>query len=215
MKIIIKQYILISILVASAVISACVPGTEPWPDGKIPYRISGEFDQYDRSIIENAMDEWESVANIDFISPEGYDSSEVLKIKAGNEYKSFIGFSSGESFMMLRPGYLEPYIALHELGHVLGLEHEHQREDRDDNILILWENVEEGQDINFKKKISIIYNMCKYEYDYLSIMHYSDFDFSRNGEPIFELPKGMINTIIGGSEISHLDILKVRDIYGI
>ena len=33
------------------------------------------------------------------------------------------------------------YVTMHELGHVIGFYHEHQRADRDEFVEIIWDNV--------------------------------------------------------------------------
>ena len=59
---------------------------------------------------------------------------------------------------------------MHELGHALGFEHEHQRSDRDDYITIVHSNLENGKQINFEKRNSTNYT----PYDYESVMHYDE-----------------------------------------
>lgn len=34
---------------------------------------------------------------------------------------------------------------IHELGHVVGFYHEHMRSDRDDHLIIHWDNIREGK----------------------------------------------------------------------
>ena len=61
--------------------------------------------------------------------------------------------------------------AIHELGHAIGLFHEHTRLDRDNYVQILWDNVEDKYENNFK-----LYphdNSTKHiQYDFESVMHY-------------------------------------------
>jgi hypothetical protein len=63
--------------------------------------------------------------------------------------------------------------ALHEIGHALGLLHEHQRADRDDHVVINEENVRDQQllDTNFQKFVEHVSDFGL-PYDYGSIMHY-------------------------------------------
>ena len=62
---------------------------------------------------------------------------------------------------------------LHELGHAIGLYHEHNRPDRDQFIKILWGNIRGGSDSNFKINRPWLVNLWNIPYDYTSVMHYS------------------------------------------
>jgi len=61
-------------------------------------------------------------------------------------------------------------ISVHEIGHSLGMWHEHMRSDRDDYVRINWENMmpEESAKNNFMKMDTL--NLA--EYNYGSVMHY-------------------------------------------
>ena len=61
--------------------------------------------------------------------------------------------------------------AAHEIGHAVGLLHEHTRSDRDNYIQVLWKNIEDKYENNFK--FYPHHNVTKdIEYDFQSIMHY-------------------------------------------
>ena len=75
---------------------------------------------------------------------------------------------------------------MHELGHVLGFYHEHNRIDRDKYITILWENIIPGlyhlfQEINTETSYKDM------PYDYGSIMHYTLDAYSFKGKNTLEL----------------------------
>ncbi|CAK5081034.1 unnamed protein product [Meloidogyne enterolobii] len=61
---------------------------------------------------------------------------------------------------------------------LFGLEHEHQRPDRDRYIEIQWKNVEPGKEINFDK-IKLTDVDIYHTYDYHSLMHYDGTAFGR------------------------------------
>ena len=62
-------------------------------------------------------------------------------------------------------------IIAHEIGHLLGLIHEHQRSDRDLHVTVQWQNLKNGSESAYYKMSSISYNQL---YDYTSVMHYKN-----------------------------------------
>lgn len=51
---------------------------------------------------------------------------------------------------------------------------------------ILWDNINEGHEHNFNKYNHSVVTDFGTEYDYGSVMHYSEKAFSKNGEPTIE-----------------------------
>jgi hypothetical protein len=66
----------------------------------------------------------------------------------------------------------------HELGHALGLAHEHCRSDRDAYVDILWANIIDNPDI--KRQFEILSTESYNDYDFPSIMHYPSTAASRD-----------------------------------
>lgn len=59
-------------------------------------------------------------------------------------------------------------VAVHELGHVLGMSHEQKRRDRDNSIRMNWSNIQ----ASWKSQFTVGDGYTKGKYDYASIMHY-------------------------------------------
>ncbi|GFW83250.1 astacin [Trichonephila clavipes] len=91
---------------------------------------------------------------------------------------SYVGRVGGAQKLSLGNGCNYVGTIVHELGHALGLFHEHQRSDRDEYINVYLQNVIANQTHNFKKTESskeLIFT----SYDYSSIMHYGEYAFSK------------------------------------
>ena len=65
-------------------------------------------------------------------------------------------------------------VLLHELGHVIGFWHEQTRTDRDDYVIILFENIQDGKTSQFWKYGKEFIDSLDVPYDYSSIMHYPE-----------------------------------------
>ncbi|RKG66062.1 M12 family metallopeptidase, partial [Corallococcus terminator] len=97
----------------------------------------------------------------------------------------------------------------HELGHVLGLDHEHKRQDRDTYVIIRWENMVAGGAAHFQQDNN---NDDDYfGYDYGSIMHYGPMQGSKNGQPTIEARGGQ--SIGQRNALSTLDVVTVTRIH--
>ncbi len=61
---------------------------------------------------------------------------------------------------------------VHELLHTCGIEHEHNRVERDEWIKINWDNIKKKQRHNFEKLSANEYSNYDVPYNYNSVMHY-------------------------------------------
>jgi len=99
----------------------------------------------------------------------------------------------------------------HELGHSLGLHHEHQRPDRDNYIIYNSDNVETGQKSQFSKMTAGSYNYYGSTFDFNSIMLYGSYAFNKNNNAT--LTKKDSTTWVAPSSISVTDEFVIRQIY--
>ena len=85
--------------------------------------------------------------------------------------RATIGRNQGkEKYIILDPDSCTDRDIYHELFHVMGLLHEHQRKDRDEYVTIKWENIPYGYDKHFAKFSKS--KTLDLPYDVTSIMHY-------------------------------------------
>ena len=182
-----------------------------WEDGIIYYNFDNSINENEKTIIKKCMFFWEEKTNIKFIQSENYNLN-ICKSEKENVYKSSIGRKEN-AYMEL--GLIKSYTKkniTHELGHVIGLTHEHQRPDRDDYIIINYDNIIEKYKFNFNIINNSLFKEELLKYDYNSIMHYDYYTCSNGNGPTIEVKNK--NELGYSSKPSELDIQKVNLIYG-
>lgn len=101
--------------------------------------------------------------------------------------------------------------AEHEIRHMLGIPHEHQRPDRDDYINIDIDTVKDVNisDFDTKGANAFMYDVYAYEYDTKSIMHYAHKTYGISIKSVTG------KTITYNHTASKIDNIKLNDIYTI
>lgn len=205
---------------------------QPWPGGVIPYDIA-QLTPPQQAIALRAMQRWlETGANIQFI-PRTTQVEYVHftgQTNAGNN-TSHTGFKKGERTEINITAFwwrdLE-WMPAHELGHVLGFFHEHERWDRDEFVTVHYENIKPGRAHDYDWIAQTNWLVTSAPYDYQSIMHYRVCWASKceaecadgvGGSPcaVIEPLNKKYDGIIGQwteNQISALDAEKVRRVYG-
>ncbi len=190
-----------------------------WPNGVVNYTIDPRAfpsgtDSYN-SICE-AIAHWEKATVLRFAEgeaknyiiftlkkylPEPKEGPDIIgtsnrigmKIGDGPQYVYFDEDPAGYNGLII-----------HEIGHAVGMFHEHQRNDRDDYVTVYPKNViPQYYEDNFPIEPD---QDDDSRYDYGSIMHYGECAFSINGDPTI-VP-------IGNHEIGQRVGLSIEDVRG-
>jgi hypothetical protein len=205
---------------------------QPWPGGIIPYDLS-KLTPEQQEMVLRAMRRWtDTGANLHFV-PRTNQTEYVFftgKTDAGNN-TSHTGFQPGARSDINITAFWwrqAEWMPAHELGHVLGFPHEHQRWDRDAHVKINYENIKAGRGHDYDWIPQTNWLVTTTAYDYRSIMHYracwtsaresecTDGDGSSPGAVID--PVGRENDKVIGqwdaNGISAIDAEEVRLVYG-
>lgn len=182
-----------------------------WPIGRIPYTIDPALS--DQRRVTDAIAEWEAKTGITFVARS--NETDYVTFKNGAGCSSRIGRAGGQQFVTLG-SVCSTGNAIHEIGHVVGLWHEQSRADRDDNITIRSEHVEDGFEHNFDTYVQQKADGVDLSlYNFASIMHYPADAFSKDGQPTVELkdPGHVFVTIGQRDGLSLGDVLAVGMLY--
>lgn len=185
-----------------------------WPNGSIPFWFIG-FNATQRAVVLSAIDTWNE--QIDCIKFRPWTSSDnyCIHFINGNGCYSYIGRVGGHQVLSLNIQFClnEPTI-LHQLMHVIGFAHEHNRIDRDHYIEMHWENIPVEWRFLYYKKHAWSYSI-EGDYDYYSLTHAPVNVFGMTRTPAFDvIHSGIYLRRIGtGTGFSHEDLNKIAVLY--
>ncbi|XP_070579813.1 bone morphogenetic protein 1-like [Ptychodera flava] len=183
-----------------------------WPNATVPYKINKQLDNYQLSVINQAIAHWEEHTCIRFVSrTTEEDYVEFARGKCG--CCSFVGRRGNGRQQVSVSGFCTEFgVIVHEIGHVIGFWHEHSRPDRDKFVQIHDENIQNDRLDHFVKKSQLEINSFGQAYDYQSIMHYPTRTFTKNGKDTIE--PLMHGVKIGQRQgLSQGDVIQARELY--
>lgn len=148
-----------------------------WPNRTIPYALDPDLGCDDEAAA--AVEHWNTNSCIRFVPHSG--EADYIRLQRLPGYAiSDVGRRGGMQKVALGDS-CSTGIIIHELGHAVGLWHEHCRADRDLWVEVDWSNVKYKCEDNFKQG-SICGEAVAIEdigeYDYGSIMHYGERSFA-------------------------------------
>jgi hypothetical protein len=164
-----KEYILYDdMYLPLEIVRSASPFTfDRWNDGAMPVEFNGNVNPRQQAAFFTACRWWGETSNVHCVNRTS--ERDYLSVVSTTKNRSFVGRIGGAQKLEIFSWHSLGTIA-HELGHALGLIHEHQRVDRDSWVRIAWVHVEEQYRRDFER-IDTQNNLWSF-YDYESIMHY-------------------------------------------
>ncbi|XP_053686029.1 seminal metalloprotease 1-like [Sabethes cyaneus] len=192
-----------------------------WPSNMLVYEIQqGWFDQDQIDYIHQAIEAIEAATCLRFKLRDSSHAAGYIIIHGNSTgCSSTVGYNGGNQQVKLKPypvgsGCFRLGTIIHELIHAIGFWHMQNTHNRDEYVKIVWENIEPGKEHNFQLYGPEKVDNFGEEYDYGSIMHYSEKSFSVNGEKTIVTLKETVQKIGQRDAMSNGDILKINRMYG-
>ncbi len=182
-----------------------------WPDGIVPYQYSATVTDTQRQTATEAVKHWNTNTSLLLTERTAANAEmypDYITFESSTGCASWVGRIGGQQQVWLANSCTVGSV-IHEIGHAVGLFHEHTRPDRDNFVSINYDNVASGKEINFE--IIDVGGESVGDYDYGSIMHYGEFFFSSNGNRTVVAPDGV--TIGQRVALSDIDRASVDSMY--
>jgi len=195
-----------------------LPGNR-WTDGVLPYKFSSEVTEENKNKVRQAMNDFnEHLSGCLTVREATSSDTNYVKVTGASDSGcwSSVGMRGGEQRLQLRPsGCMSSGTIQHEFIHALGQFHVQSRPDRDQYVTIMWDNIKQGKEHNFKKHTgSLTYSV---PYDPKSFMHYSPWGFAIDSSKptIVSKMSDVPTALLGASDkIRMSDNILLRRMYG-
>ena len=185
-----------------------------WPSGLVPYVLDDTYSFDAKKTVRNAIQIWNDETVLQFVEASGESDFLFIKRDYNNPTtcSTDVGVQGGSQWVSCsvdEPG-LGLRAILHEIGHAVGLLHEHQRPDSHEHIRVHFDNIDRQYHHAYRQAHT---GRTLTGYDYSSVMHY--FGTSRLAldarRPVITRLDG--SEKLGGETISPNDSYAIRQLY--
>ncbi|XP_059620601.1 zinc metalloproteinase nas-7-like [Phlebotomus argentipes] len=188
-----------------------------WPGNILYYQYADEVTPTQREWIDFALANMTGETCLTFVPRTNNEPDYVRVTTSSSGCFSYVGRVGGAQQLNLQNndpglGCFRFGTVVHEFIHALGFHHTQTAYNRNDYVIIKWENIQAGTEGNFALRDRTTSTMFGLDYDYDSVMHYGPTAFSINGEPtIIATQPG---AVFGQrNSMSEMDIQRLNRMY--
>ncbi|ETN68548.1 astacin [Necator americanus] len=183
-----------------------------WPQG-IYYSFYEGTNETLQAVFKRAAEAWHNDTCVNITERKDGGSGDDLVVASAPFCASYLGKREGKQVIFLS-GFCETFrSAAHELGHTLGLFQQESREDRDDYVKIVTENLEPNQVYMSFKQTRNTNNYSDIGYDFGSIMEAGAKSGSINGNRTIDSIDPKYRKNLRSESISFADLYLVNKRY--
>ncbi len=193
-----------------------------WPTGIVYYRYDSTVGAALKGTIQSAIAHYHQRTTLIWVEDTAQNQPTFVRFTSpsgSTTCQSDIGYPGANKVVTteLGNGCNSFDTVVHEMGHAIGLRHEHTRADRDNFISINTANLRPGKAANFTKWPVTEGLLTDYDFD--SVMHYNStvtdaafvYDTSK---PVFTRKDGSLIVAQDGSGLSDGDVRGIQEMYG-
>lgn len=177
-----------------------------WDNNTIPYVIDATLSKTDTRVYA-AINHWNSNTDLKFIE-RTVETDYIEFTFSADGCSSNLGKQGGRQFIRLSNDCKKGNVK-HEIGHAVGLMHEHSKPTRNNNLMVHWNRFKTDRAHNYRTEFQKLnpFKIRKGEIDFNSIMMYSCYGFSRSPNfPTLTKADGISTWPLNRSVLSKKDI---------
>ncbi|XP_057373227.1 zinc metalloproteinase nas-4-like [Daphnia carinata] len=191
-----------------------------WPNAQVPYVISKSFSAEDRRIIASAMAMYHQMTCIRFVA-RGTQKDYVKIIRSRESTSgqqnnpgcwSLKGRAGNAQELSLDGACVNRATVTHELMHALGFDHEQERPDQKNFIVVKYDNIKKENQQWFTPKPKDAINSIG-RYDINSVMHYNAYAFAIDSSKPTMVSKTGKTTMGNRNGLTATDVEKLKKLY--